>query len=101
MLSYRRSSLVLRDHGRAGVRVVLAKKSSFGCPVRVEGDARHVRNVRENAAWLRKRAGENGAQTVGRRRIIPLAALEAFIRCDHPTGLGRDKFAEEGATSKR
>jgi len=41
------------------------------------------------------------SRKVGRRRIIPIAALEAFIKCDHPTSLGRDKFAEEGATSKR
>jgi len=42
------------------------------------------------------------SRRVGRRRIIPIAALEAFLRCDHPTGLGRrEDFAEEDGTSRR
>ena len=41
------------------------------------------------------------SRRVGRRRIIPIAALEAFIRCNHPTGSGRrENDAEESTTSK-
>jgi len=42
------------------------------------------------------------SRRVGRRRIIPIAALEAFIRCDHPIRSGpRKNSGEEGATSRR
>ncbi len=35
------------------------------------------------------------SRKVGRRRIIPVTALEAFLRRDHPTSLTKDSDGEK------
>ncbi len=40
------------------------------------------------------------SRKVGRRRIIPVVALEAFIRSDHLSGRATPTKSMEGATNK-
>ena len=55
-------------------------------------------SVRTIATLVRRR--QLASRKVGRRRIIPVMALEAFVRRDVPDSAQSQNFVQEHATSK-